>query len=410
MSDVPIGNGRVGKSAAGYVEFDHVWKKFRYGEHNHLRDVIPAIMRRAFRRPDPEAGLWTGEFWALRDVDFRVRPGEAFGIIGPNGAGKSTILKLLTRIFRPTHGRCAIRGRVGALIEVTAGFHPDLTGRENVFLQGAIMGMPRRDIRRRFDEIVEFAGISHFIDTPVKRYSSGMQARLGFSIAAHLEPEVLIVDEALAVGDESFQRQAFARVRELVKQHIPVVVVSHQLDAIQSLCTHAMLLDRGCVVQLGSPAECIATYLKGVGAVRAEDGDGPVRIDAMRLDATAVVSGGMIDVELDCEIRADTQVRSESVRVCVRAAASGTLLCEADSVDLGLNTPTAGAFSVAVRLQLNVPSGLYIIESLIWDRVRGRTLCEGPTHYLEVTAGVPFSGSVQMNPTVRVAVASSRPA
>lgn len=394
--------------ASGYVEFDRVWKKFRYGEHNHLRDVIPAMVRRALHRPDPEAGLWSGEFWALRDVDFRVRPGEAFGIIGPNGAGKSTILKLLTRIFRPTYGRCAIRGRVGALIEVTAGFHPDLTGRENVFLQGVIMGMPRRDIRRKFDEIVDFAGVSYFIDTPVKRYSSGMQARLGFSIAAHLEPEVLIVDEALAVGDESFQRQAFARVRELVKQHIPVVVVSHQLDAIQSLCTHAMLLDRGRMVQVGSPAECIGTYLKGVGAARPDEGDGPVFIDAMRLDRAGVVSGGSIEVEIDCQVRTHKIVVAESVRVRVRAAASGTLLCETDSVDLGVVTPLSGTFSVAVTLAMNVPSGLYIIEALMWDRVRGLTSCDGPAQYVEVTAGVPFAGVVQMNPTVRIAMASPR--
>jgi len=400
----------VSGMAAGYVEFDRVWKKFRYGEHNHLRDVIPAMVRRAFRRPDPEAGLWSGEFWALRDVDFRVRPGEAFGIIGPNGAGKSTILKLLTRIFRPTYGHCAIVGRVGALIEVTAGFHPDLTGRENVFLQGAIMGMPRRDIRRKFDEIVEFAGISYFIDTPVKRYSSGMQARLGFSIAAHLEPDVLIVDEALAVGDEAFQRQAFARVRELVKQHIPVVVVSHQLDAIQSLCTHAMLLERGRMIEVGSPAACIASYLKGVREVPQEAGDGPVRIEAMRLQQPEVASGGTIDVSLECGIRTDKRVESESVRVRVRGAASGTVLCETDSEELGIATPVAGAFSLSLTLQMNVPSGLYIVETLIWNRILGRATCTGPTQYLEVTAGAPFAGSVQMNPVVRIATASSRPA
>lgn len=397
-------------TASGYVEFDRVWKKFRYGEHNHLRDVIPSMVRRALRRPDPEAGLWTGEFWALRDVAFRVAPGEAFGIIGPNGAGKSTILKLLTRILRPTYGRCAIRGRVGALIEVTAGFHPELTGRENVFLQGAIMGMPRLDITRKFDEIVEFAGVLSFIDTPVKRYSSGMQARLGFSIAAHLEPDVLIVDEALAVGDESFQRKAFARVRELVKQHIPVVVVSHQLDAIQSLCTHAMLLDRGSVVELGSPAACIARYLEGVGTVSHEAGDGPVRIEALRVEQADVASGGTIPVMLDCDVRTDKRVESESVRLRVRMAASGVLCYEMDSVDLGMSTPLAGAFSVSLTLQMNVPTGLYIIETLIWNSVRGRASFIGPTHYLEVTAGAPFAGTVQMNPTVRIAMATSRPA
>ncbi|MEO6444843.1 MAG: ATP-binding cassette domain-containing protein, partial [Gemmatimonadaceae bacterium] len=163
---------------AGHIEFDGVWKKFHYGEvHNRLRDAIPAFAKRLIGRRDESDGLWRGEFWALRDVSFTVSPGEALGIIGPNGAGKSTILKLLTQILQPTIGRCALSGRVGALIEVAAGFHPDLTGRENVFLQGAIMGMPRREIAARFDEIVEFSGVQAFIDTPVKRYSSGMQAR-----------------------------------------------------------------------------------------------------------------------------------------------------------------------------------------------------------------------------------------
>ena len=183
--------------------------------------------------------------------------------------------------MRPTVGSCSIRGRVGALIEVASGFHPDLTGRENVYLQGVIMGMPRREITRKFEQIVEFSGVLPFIDTPVKRYSSGMQARLGFAIAAHLEPEVLLIDEALAVGDASFQEKAFVRVRELVSQQIPVVVVSHQLDAISALCRQAILLDRGRVVRSGTPAECIAAYLPGEeGVLPPQAGDGPVRIES----------------------------------------------------------------------------------------------------------------------------------
>src|SRR6476661_7746469 len=178
------------------VSFRKVWKKFRYGEvHDSLRDLIPALGKRLIGRGAAARDLRSGDFWALRDVSFEVVPGEALGIIGPNGAGKSTILKLLTRIVRPTRGSCAVRGRIGALIELSAGFHPDLTGRENVFLQGSIMGMQRREIAGKFDEIVEFAGIPDFIDTPVKRYSNGMHARLGFSIAAHLDPDVLIIDE-----------------------------------------------------------------------------------------------------------------------------------------------------------------------------------------------------------------------
>ena len=199
------------------IEFERVWKKFRRGEsYDSLRDFAPSVFRRLFGRGPSPIELGAADFWAVRDVSFTVRPGQALGIIGPNGAGKSTILKLLTSILRPTRGRCSVRGRIGALIEVSAGFHPDLSGRENVFLQGAIMGMPPADIARKFDAIVEFSEIAEFIDTPVKRYSSGMNARLGFSIAAHLDPDILIIDEVLAVGDFSFQQRAFDRVRELI--------------------------------------------------------------------------------------------------------------------------------------------------------------------------------------------------
>src|SRR5262245_42320323 len=165
------------------------------------------------RRDDLED---TNEFWALSDVSFEVSPGEALGIIGPNGAGKSTALKLLTKILKPNKGSCRVNGRVGALIEVAAGFHPDLTGRENIFLQGAIMGMRRGEIEQKLDEIIDFSGIEAFVDTPVKRFSSGMQARLGFSVAAHLDPEVLFVDEVLSVGDLSFQAKCLAKMKEKV--------------------------------------------------------------------------------------------------------------------------------------------------------------------------------------------------
>ena len=209
----------------GLIEFQHVWKKFRRGEfHDSLRDMVPALASQLFGRRSPDA-LDQREFWAVQDVSFSVRPGEALGIIGPNGAGKSTILKLLTRILRPTQGRCGIRGRVGTLIEIAAGFHQDLTGAENIFLQGCIMGMTRKEIAARFDDIIAFSELAEFIDTPVKRYSSGMNARLGFAIAAHMSPDVLVVDEVLAVGDWRFQKKAFDRIGEMMRRGIPVVVV-----------------------------------------------------------------------------------------------------------------------------------------------------------------------------------------
>ena len=246
--------------ATSIVRFEHVWKKFRRGErHDSLRDLVPALLRR-LHPARPASELRRDEFWAIKDVSFEVGPGEALGIIGPNGAGKSTILKLLTRILRPTDGLAEVRGRVGALIEVAAGFHPDLTGRENVYLQGSIMGMKRQEIARKFDEIVAFAGVADFIDTPVKRYSSGMNARLGFAIAAHLDPDVLLIDEVLSVGDAAFQDRCVERMRKLLGSGIPVVFISHNLPAVIDLCTRAIVIKNGAIQFDGEPGAAVQSY------------------------------------------------------------------------------------------------------------------------------------------------------
>ena len=268
------------------VVFEGVWKKFRRGErHDSLRDLLPALAAKAFRRRRADR-LGDEEFWAVRDISFDVRAGEALGIIGPNGAGKSTILKLLTKILRPTRGHLELRGRVGALIEVAAGFHPDLTGRENVYLQGAVMGMARAEIARKFDAIVDFSGVEAFIDTPVKRYSSGMNARLGFAIAAHLDPDVLLIDEVLSVGDVAFQEKCVARMRELLARGVPLVFVSHNLGAVVDLCTRAILIDHGVVQFNGRPADAVAEFRRA--GRRAEPagpprGDQPIRITEVQL-------------------------------------------------------------------------------------------------------------------------------
>ncbi|MGA2052466.1 MAG: ABC transporter ATP-binding protein, partial [Opitutales bacterium] len=202
-----------------------------------------------------------GEFWALRDVSFSVQPGEVLGVIGRNGAGKSTLLKILSRITEPTTGRVVMRGRVSSLLEVGTGFHPELSGRDNVFLNGAILGMTQAEIRRKFDEIVAFAEVEQFLDTPVKRYSSGMYVRLAFAVAAHLDPEILIVDEVLAVGDAAFQKKCLGKMSTVAREGRTILFVSHNMAAVRKLCTSAMLLVDGAVTQRGDLESAIAAYL-----------------------------------------------------------------------------------------------------------------------------------------------------
>jgi lipopolysaccharide transport system ATP-binding protein len=243
------------------IQVDHVWKKFKKGEiYDSLRDLIPAVTRRLFSGSQ-SGELQAKEFWAVKDVSFQVRDGEALGIIGPNGAGKSTILKLLSKILKPNKGRISVKGRVSSLIEIGAGFHPDLTGRENIYLNGTILGMTRDEINRKFDEIVEFSGIADFLDTPVKRYSSGMYARLAFSVAAHVDPEVLLVDEVLSVGDMSFQHRCLDKMRQKLRSGAAVVFVSHNLQAVASLCDRTVVMSKGSDVFDGPPGQALAVYL-----------------------------------------------------------------------------------------------------------------------------------------------------
>jgi lipopolysaccharide transport system ATP-binding protein len=230
------------------------------GLRHRLHDALSAPWHWARGRRRPPARQ-IEEFWALRDVSFRVEPGEVVGIIGRNGAGKSTLLKILSRITEPNAGLVRIRGRVASLLEVGTGFHPELTGRENVFLNGTILGMSRREIRARFDEIVAFAEVEQFIDTPVKRYSSGMYLRLAFAVAAHLESEILIVDEVLAVGDVAFQKKCMTRMGDVARGGRTILLVSHSLSAIESLCSTCLVLDKGRLLYHGLPGEAIERYL-----------------------------------------------------------------------------------------------------------------------------------------------------
>jgi homopolymeric O-antigen transport system ATP-binding protein len=254
------------------------------------------------------------DFWALREVSFDVEPGQVVGIIGRNGAGKSTLLKILSRITRQTSGEITLRGRVASLLEVGTGFHPDLTGRENIFLNGAILGMSKEEIRRKFDEIVAFAEVEQFIDTPVKRYSSGMYVRLAFAVAAHLEPEILIVDEVLAVGDASFQQKCLGKMRDVsTRDHRTVLFVSHNMAAIQALCQRALWLHEGRVTEDGPAVPVALRYLAAVNDTPVADlskrtdreGDGSIRLTRVTVTAAdgskLITSASRLKIVLDYE-------------------------------------------------------------------------------------------------------------
>lgn len=250
------------------ISVEHLGKRYvishQRGQHDELRHTVENSLRAPFRwlrGQYKSLHSQRQEFWALKDVSFSVKQGEAVGIIGRNGAGKSTLLKLLSRITEPSTGRIHYKGRVASLLEVGTGFHPDLTGRENIFLNAAILGMPRSEIIRRFDDIIAFSGVEQFVDTTVKRYSSGMYVRLAFAVAAHLDPDILLIDEVLAVGDAAFQKKCLGKMSDVVKEGRTVLFVSHNIAAVASLCSRALLIDGGCVEQSGQPASVIEHYL-----------------------------------------------------------------------------------------------------------------------------------------------------
>ncbi len=254
------------------IEVKNLSKKYKYAYHQpyySLRDLISDHISHPFKFLTPKkkdtAGLEDSEFWALKDVSFEIYPGDVVGIIGRNGAGKSTLLKVLSRITTPTRGEVSLIGRIGSLLEVGTGFHPELTGSENIFLNGAILGMKRNEIKKKFNEIVEFAEIKRFIDTPVKYYSSGMYMRLAFSVAAFLEPEVLIIDEVLAVGDSAFQKKCVDKMKDITHTTgRTILLVSHNMLTIQSLCAKCIYLDKGRVKKIGNTQDVIRHYLNEV--------------------------------------------------------------------------------------------------------------------------------------------------
>lgn len=303
-------------------------KKYRIGAlrktSDSLRDTVSDFVGRRFRRLTGSGVEGDNEdiIWALRDVSFTASEGEVLGIVGKNGAGKSTLLKVLSRITSPTSGEVVIRGRVASLLEVGTGFHPELTGRENVFLNGAILGMTRAEIRSKFDEIVSFSEIEKFIDTPVKRYSSGMYVRLAFAVAAHLDPEVLLVDEVLAVGDMGFQKKCLGKMDEVSRQGRTVLIVSHNMPVITNLCRRAILLHDGRIVGEGAPHEVVERYLSSdvdTGCSRTWDPADAPGDEKARLRSVRILQPGREEVAEEVDISRDVEI--EISYECLRQGA-----------------------------------------------------------------------------------------
>lgn len=348
---------------------------------NYLRKTVNVLLRGGHLIQ----GDTLEEFWALKDIEFEVNEGEVLGIIGRNGAGKSTLLKILSRITEPTSGRVTMRGRVASLLEVGTGFHPELTGRENIFLNGAIMGLSRADIRRRFDEIVAFAEVEKFLDTPVKRYSSGMYVRLAFAVAAHLDPDILIVDEVLAVGDAEFQKKCLGKMDETAKTGRTVLFVSHDLRRAASLCTRGILLNSGRIVCEGSISKVIDYYLAShktsAAAVTLVDrtdrsGSGDAQFDSIEISsggiAATTVSVGR-SFEAAMQIAVKRRIGPLTVRAIVMSS-DGVAVYELVSNDDGLNwSPDLGNYVVSVVTEkMPLYPGTYFLDLWVGDRTGRR--------------------------------------
>ncbi|KKR83709.1 MAG: ABC transporter related protein [Candidatus Daviesbacteria bacterium GW2011_GWA1_41_61] len=261
------------------IKFNNVSKKFRKGQKLFLKEALVDLFR-------PKG---KGDFWALKDVSFQINKGESVGIIGTNGSGKSTILKLIAGVLKPTQGKITVEGRISPLIELGAGFHPELTGRENIYLNGTILGLSKKEIEEKFAEIVEFSGLGDFIDTPIKHYSSGMYMRLGFSIAVHTNPDILIIDEILAVGDMAFQNKCFGKINQFKDQGVTIIFVSHSMEAVRNVCNKVLLIYDGRLILTGTSDKVITGYLESINTQTREDNKGLDKDDLRRGDGKAKI-------------------------------------------------------------------------------------------------------------------------
>lgn len=355
------------------IELDGVSKRYRLGQHHgtgtDLRETLSGALNRVRRLPpEPVADLWS-----LRDVTFSVQQGSSLGVIGANGAGKSTLLKVINNITTPTLGTSRTRGRVGSLLEVGTGFHQELTGRENTFLNGAILGMSRHEVKRRLDDIVEFAGLARFMDTPVKRYSSGMYLRLGFAIAAHMDAEILLVDEVLAVGDADFQRKCLGKMNEVERSGRTVLFVSHNLDAMTRLCTKSLWLDHGTVRQMGPTEQVVDAYMRSSapqsrGVTLEADPAAAAQIVGVSLAHDDGTETTTLTTRASAWISFDVVVNDAPPGLdvsCLVATRSGTPLIGellSDAGTLAISTP--GRYRVGCHLPAVLVPGEYVIS--VW--------------------------------------------
>jgi lipopolysaccharide transport system ATP-binding protein len=382
------------------IKICNLGKRYTIGareQYDTLRDRIAAAASRPFRRMTPGGLGASTTMWALRSVTHEIKRGEVVGVIGGNGAGKSTLLKILSRITTPTEGEVEIHGRVGSLLEIGTGFHPDLTGRENILLNGAILGMRKSEIERKFDEIVDFAEVGEFIDTPVKRYSSGMYVRLGFAVAAQMEPEILIVDEVLAVGDAHFQRKCLGKLDDVARGGRTVLFVSHNMAAVQRLCTSAMLLERGRLARIGDVRSTVAAYLGGEArggfAAAARTGDAQIlSADLEDLDGRPLENPSCSD-PIVCRITFALPRRSPGTRVGIGVlACDGTTVFTTNNADAGTPCPSGpGEFDACVTIPPDtLLAGDFHLALCLWNTAAILDLQEPALSFAVEPGGSPL--------------------
>ncbi|KKP92929.1 MAG: ABC transporter related protein [candidate division WS6 bacterium GW2011_GWC1_36_11] len=360
------------------VEVKNLGKKYTLGQKERyltLRDMVVKAAKVPGNLLKGKKFSKKGEFWALKEVNFNVEEGDAIGIIGRNGAGKSTLLKILSRITEPTEGEVRLNGRVSSLLEVGTGFHPELTGRENIYLNGAILGMRKREIEAKFNEIVEFSGVEKFLDTPVKKYSSGMQVRLAFSVAAHLEPDILVIDEVLAVGDAEFQKKCLGKMDEVTKTAgRTILFVSHDMGAIQRLCKKTIMLEDGKIAMIGETAKVVDYYISRINQ-EAEYKYEPSLYDDISIIKVTIFDNkkekiSIVDYDKPFSIEVEYQVNKEvsgmQMALICDSAFGGRLFSTASSEDELYLEDEKGIYKI--RYDFPQPSNIYINPGLYWIR------------------------------------------